>query len=451
MVSLKNISNINILNFFIALFPISYFLGNLIINLNTLIVSILGIVIFKSEIFKLKKNEFLIFSFFLLILFSTFLNYFFFKNLETNNVLKSILFLRYFILFLTVNILVTKKLFNFNLFFKTTFISLSFIGADVIIQFIFGFNIIGFALHENHASSLFGDELIAGGYLIKFFYFFLIFLFILFKDNILKNDIPFIFLISLFFIATIFAGNRMPIILFLVGLFLFFFLTNQKKTQIIISFILCITIFAINYKFDDSFRWQFERFDKASTKIYKNLRNKILVEELKIETKSESIDKIHVESSKHYKIYITAIDSWKDNKIIGGGIRSFRINCKKYINLNEQDMMELIPSIYEKQDRTCESHPHNYYLEVLTDTGLAGVLIIFLIICHIIFRSYKVYILDRNSKNFLIFLTIFMSLFVEFFPLQSTGSIFSTFNATFIFLILGLIWNLHLNVENKKK
>ena len=64
--------------------------------------------------------------------------------------------------------------------------------------------------------------------------------------------------------------------------------------------------------------------------------------------------------SGHTVIYLTAIDLWTDSPMVGNGIKSFRIKC--------------LTKLY-KPNRVCEGHPHNYYLELLNDTGLTGTLI----------------------------------------------------------------------------
>ena len=85
-------------------------------------------------------------------------------------------------------------------------------------------------------------------------------------------------------------------------------------------------------------------------------------------------------------------------------------------------------------------HPHNYYLEILTETGIFGFLIIssiFLITLYISF--YKKYFTNSNLRyNHVITPFIFL-LLIEIFPVKSTGSFFTTANATFIFLIISVI------------
>ena len=85
-------------------------------------------------------------------------------------------------------------------------------------------------------------------------------------------------------------------------------------------------------------------------------------------------------------------------------------------------------------------HPHNYYLEILTETGIAGFTIIslaFLIIIYITFVK-KYFLLSPLNNNNLIIPFIFLFI-AEVFPIKSTGSFFTTGNATYLFLILGIL------------
>ena len=75
----------------------------------------------------------------------------------------------------------------------------------------------------------------------------------------------------------------------------------------------------------------------------------------------------------HRRLFLAAIDTWKFNKILGGGIKSFREDCwklEKQPNINLSD--KLLP---DKKNRLCSNHPHNYYFEILTETGIAGLII----------------------------------------------------------------------------
>ena len=86
-------------------------------------------------------------------------------------------------------------------------------------------------------------------------------------------------------------------------------------------------------------------------------------------------------------------------------------------------------------------HPHNYYLEILTETGIIGFLIsisIFALIINLtLFKKYftkSSYLKDNKIVIPFIFLFI-----VEIFPIKSTGSFFTTGNSTFIFMIIAVL------------
>ena len=98
-------------------------------------------------------------------------------------------------------------------------------------------------------------------------------------------------------------------------------------------------------------------------------------------------------------------------------------------------------------------HPHNYYLEILTETGLIGFLIISIVFLQTLYYSFfKKYFTTSNIHiNNLIIPFIFLFI-AEIFPIKSTGSFFTTGNATYLFLILPIIIGLvrkDISIEKK--
>ena len=156
------------LNFLIFLFPFSFILGNLFINVEIVLISALGLLIYKNEILNLKKDIIInfIILFFILIIISTLVDIY--QDPQNKNLLKSILYLRYFIFLLVLSCAVKKENINFKLLFFSCFICSTFISLDVIFQFIIGKNFLGFASSKYHNSSVFGEELIAGSFIQKF-------------------------------------------------------------------------------------------------------------------------------------------------------------------------------------------------------------------------------------------------------------------------------------------
>ena len=71
------INKFYLINLFIALLPVSLILGNLAININVIIIDVIGLIVYGKKIFYLenKKYQFLINAFFIYLIFTTVINY----------------------------------------------------------------------------------------------------------------------------------------------------------------------------------------------------------------------------------------------------------------------------------------------------------------------------------------------------------------------------------------
>ena len=130
----------------------------------------------------------------------------------------------------------------------------------------------------------------------------------------------------------------------------------------------------------------------------------------------------------HYAEFQSFYGTWLMNKYAGGGIKSFRKNCVKRENIPKKWALV-----------SCNTHPHNYYLEILVDVGLIGLILLSSIFVSVFYISFiKKYFMNSHlKKNILI--TPFMMLFIaEIFPIKSSGSFFTTGNSTFIFLVMAV-------------
>ena len=130
----------------------------------------------------------------------------------------------------------------------------------------------------------------------------------------------------------------------------------------------------------------------------------------------------------YFREFSSFYDTWLLNKYIGGGIKNFRLNC------------HLRPNIDKNSDFICNMHPHNYYLEILTETGIMGFIICSIIFFIIIYLSLikKYFLKSPLNKNNLIVPFIFLFL-VEIFPFKSTGSFFTTGNTTYLILLIAIL------------
>ena len=420
----------NYLNFLIALIPFSFIAGNLIINLNILIFVLSVLFIFKKDIFQIKLYliDKIIIFFFLFVLFTGILNdiYFFIYDLYPkgiNTTLKSIFFFKYLALYFSLRYLVEKDLVELKYFLiSCTFCSI-FVCLDIFYQFYFGEDIFGFQGIERKLSGPFGDELIAGGYIQRFSIFAFFTLILFFKKKIrisYKILMPALFII--FFIGIILSGNRMPLVIFLMTLFLILlFAKNLRKYLLVFSFGIPLVLFIL-YNYNEATKKNFTDF-------YYQIYNSITI--------IKKNDFENEDMPLYLREFSTFYDTWLLNRYVGGGIKNFRWYCH-----------HRKPGINLKSGFICNMHPHNYYLEILTDTGLFGFLIvitIFLLTIHKAFlKKYFSSSLSDKNKIVIPFLFLFIA---EIFPLKSTGSFFTTGNSTYLFLILGIL----LGLMNKNK
>ena len=137
----------NYFSYLLALLPISFIAGNLIINLNIVILIISALILFGKDIFLLKYyflDKILILFFFLILItgfhndisigidhrdFSHFRGYFY-------TTVKSILFLKYLLMYLVIKFLIEKEIIDIKYFFISCTFSSIFVCFDIIFQFI---------------------------------------------------------------------------------------------------------------------------------------------------------------------------------------------------------------------------------------------------------------------------------------------------------------------------
>lgn len=428
------------INFLFVIIPISFIAGNLIINLNIILFIISSIVLFDKNIFKIKiyiLDKIVLISFFYILVNGLFNQFY---SIDANPqdytiLIKTLLFTRYLFFYFIIRCLVDKKIINFKYFFLSCSFCSVFVCLDLIYQLNFGKDIFGYeVMNARRLSGPFGNEGIAGSYLQRFsiFTFFLIPLFFKFNNKKFFYLI-FLFLFLLIGFSIIISGNRMPLVLY--GFTIIMMLIFEEKTRKFIFHFLVLSLFIIffSYNFNTNVKRNFNDFGLKINEIvtfFSNLNpNKREINIDNLEHVNDSIlyyvkvgDKEIPITNVYIKEFNAGYQTWLYKKYFGGGIKSFKTNCAK------------------TQTRNCGPHPHNYYLEILAELGLVGFLCFFSIFTIIIYQSLikKYFMKNELNSNFLITPFIFIFL-AEIFPIKSTGSFFTTNNATFIFLLLAVI------------
>lgn len=133
--------------------------------------------------------------------------------------------------------------------------------------------------------------------------------------------------------------------------------------------------------------------------------------------------------------YISAYKIFIDNKFIGVGLKNFSQACsvEKYLTFNSTSSAN-----------GCSTHPHNLYLEILSELGIIGLLFFIVFLFFIISKSLLFYNKYNNNYLFLFLLPI-LNKSIPFLP---SGSFFSSSFGCIFFLILVLLFCLLTRINN---
>lgn len=133
-------------------------------------------------------------------------------------------------------------------------------------------------------------------------------------------------------------------------------------------------------------------------------------------------------SEGHEQHYITSLRMFKENPIFGIGTNTYRYLCgdKKYI--------------YKK---SCATHPHNYYFQILAELGILGFLFISSFYLYLIFIAvrklvYSTHLKNNNilNNNEILYVLIMLTFF---WPIIPNLSFYNNWNNVFMALVLGFL------------
>lgn len=427
-------NNLNLektINFLFYLIPISLITGSLLVNLNLLLLSIVSLFFIYKKKYNFTFNYLNIFLiiFFIYIIFTSILNI---ESNNYNNIIKSIFLLRFLILYLIIELLLKNNKLDLQNFFIISLVCTIFVSTDVIFQYIFGFDIFGYLPWDGMIAGPFEHEAIAGTYIQKFSLF-SIFGFVFLFNNKKYNKNLLLVVILLILFGTFFASNRISTLILIASFFVLFLLHKQFRPILFLSLIIFTSVSVILINNDDVLKKKYQHMYKRF------LPKTVVMEKSTTSSKEENITKIiQLKSSLHYRIYSTAIESWKSRPFIGQGHKSFRTKCANYVKKNK--------------NFNCSTHPHNYHLQVLHDFGVIG----YLLLAAFIFLNLAQMLKKFNQKNFLhknynfYFIPIVICLLVEIWPIKSTGDLFTTWNGSTVWLMVALssISNTNFNGSN---
>ena len=419
--SVKKLTIIDIVKFLVILIPPSLIAGPLYAE----IVIILCGITYLVTIFKKKGGLFpirlfnLIFSLFFLSIFISSL----FSKSPDISILKAVSYIRFFLFFYFINEFFQKK--DFKYFNNLILISVLFVTLDIFFQFIFNFDIFGYEPGMNglRYQGPFGEEWISGSYLKNFGIIVIINLFL--NPNKIYRNYYFLILIIILLLAIFISGEKMALILF--SFFIIFFFTinfkNNIRHIIILFGLFLLVVSFINFNNIENFDGKTSKSEKLSYR-YSTQFSEILG--FSKNSKVILIDTVH---GTHF---LTAFEIFKKNPIVGSGIKTFRTECA-----NVEPNLLIAYGVGEGRaiHNRCTSHPHNFVLEILSETGIIGFVSYIIFILFILF-SFK-WRIGINSEKYYPYLYSFL-FFI--FPIATSGSFFNNYNSIILWIIISFLF-----------
>jgi O-antigen ligase len=287
-----------------------------------------------------------------------------------------------------------QKLLDF--FYYALIICFSVLLVDSYLQYFFGVSITGEQLKDkgkyllgdhNRIASFFKDELIMGSYLSRLFPLLLALLILKKKNKIeLYSMIIFFTLVS----STIYiSGERAAFFLHLISiLFIIIFMKHYKQMRLIMfaGFLIIISVFT---------------FDNNQLK------------ERMIKLPINSVTN-YVFTKNHDSIMSTAYNMFLDKPIFGHGPKMFRVLCKdeKYLT----------------GSKPCATHPHNFYVQLLAETGIVGFSFLFSVFVYVLYCTYRQFksIVLRQKRYLTDYqVCLLAGILITVWPLTTNGNFFN--------------------------
>ena len=277
-----------------------------------------------------------------------------------------------------------KKILNY--FYYALVISFSALIVDGYIQFFIGTNIVGLTKAGDRISSFFGDELIMGSYLSRLFP--LLFALFIVKE---KKKLELYFMILFFLLLSgliLISGERAAFFLYVLSfIFIIIFIKGYKKLRIALSFGSLIIIAIII---------------SSSSQV----KNRILINPANTMTKS-------IFTPSHDSLFRTAYNMFLDKPIFGHGPKMFRVICK-----DEKYSTGVTP---------CMTHPHNFYVQLLAETGIVGFSFLFSAFAYVLYCAYRQFksIVLRQKRYLTDYqVCLLAGILITVWPLTTNGNFF---------------------------
>lgn len=365
--------------------------------------------IFRNKLYHLLKNNF--FYFFL-----SFCFFCIFSSLMSDNIMlsfeSSLFYFRIGVFCLLISYLIDNDKQTLNFFYYFLVITFVILILYAIFEYVFLPD-----LHPTRISSLFRDELILGSYLSRLFPLIVALFFVRKSKSILEKNLFLIFS-SITYMTIFLSGERAA--LFYVNLFLIIiiiFVKIRLRTFLVVasSITLIFTVYMSSSGINSKSTHLLERY-KNTIFSFIELSTKLSKKEQSTANNFNFFDrnKIVIFTLGHHSMYHTALNMFLDRPIIGHGPKMFRVKCSD--------------ENYKVNQYSCMTHPHNFYIQLLAETGIIGFSFLLMTFFYVMYLFIK-YFYNKFFKKKKIYsyynICLLAALLITTWPLIPNGNFFN--------------------------
>jgi hypothetical protein len=413
---LSNLKKLSFYEWILFLFPFSQVLGSTYVNIFLIFTSFLFIYeIIKNKLFS-KINLFWVYFYFFFILYNFIRGFFasdFIAAIESSFSQFRFLFFALFIYFFI------KDKESIKTMMVGWLILVLFVCFDAFYQYFFLKDIFGYPIGQGYPSNSirlsgpFGKRLVAGAFIAYASIPIISYYFSIFIKSTFQKKLFFSLIYLILLLTVALSGERLSFLIFIgASILIFCFFLDFKK--IFISILVLILFLTGIYFKNETFRIRINNLNYVISNFYE---------------------------SSYGRLYESSYLLFKKNYIFGVGFKNYRVDCDRQIDPRPKSIFQF-----------CSTHPHNFYLEILTESGLMGLSIF--VIC---FTSLFLFLIDEIKKNKIIFKKYSsiaygnaIILGIYFWPFKTSGSFFTTWNGSFFWFNLGVLLLMIKDEKNHK-
>lgn len=404
----------------IYLIPLALLTGPFIPDLFISLISIIFITLsFKENLWEKYYKNYFLFIFLIFILF-LFLSSFVSEN-TISSLQASFFYFRFGIFSLALWFLIDQNKFlikKFSIFLLITFILAL---LDGFYQIFNDSNFFGFTnITENRMTLLLNDKQILGGYLSRLFP--LLFGTLIYSFNLnIKKIICLMLLLIITDVIIYISGERTAIGLLLLETVMIIIFLSKFKILRLISLVLSIGIIMLITFFNSEVRER--NINKTLEQLnFDGLGNEIIDSDKK---------QFNLFSPQHESHIVTSYKMFLESPFFGIGPGQFRNFCND--------------DRYYYNKLGCSTHPHNSYMQVLSELGIIGFMFIFsaffYVLISLIFQLKKMS--DRNLINIKDFRScLLISFTLSLWPILPTQDFFNNWINIIYYLPVGFYLHL---------